>query len=106
MEAEHLMAFILDCHIPPDNRICPCLATLSFNKASLSGDFFVQVLQSHAPLPGISWEHGRLRSIEVLSGDIGDHHHMACEDIEQACGGDLIFHFTQEFTCWATRLII
>ena len=93
MEAEHLKALILDRHIPHVNMVCPHLGILSFNDTTLPGDVLVQVLQSHAPLPGISWELRCLRSFEVLSCDIG-HHHVALENIVQACVGHLSFPFT------------
>jgi len=93
MEAEHLMALILDSHIPHANMICPHLAILSFNNTTLPGDVLVQVLESRAPLPGISWEQRCLRSVEVLSSDLG-HDSVALENIVQACEGYLIFRFT------------
>jgi len=51
MEAEGLMAFILD---PHDNMGCPQLASLSFGNITIPGDILVKVVQSCTSLPGCS----------------------------------------------------
>ena len=91
VEDEILTAFILDSHIPHDNRVCPRLIGLTFCHTIFPGDILVKVLQSRTPLSGISREDRCLRSVEVFEcPDIADH----CVDLEnimEACRGKFTF---------------
>jgi len=83
MEAEGLMAFILD---PHDNTVCPRLASLSFRNTTIPGDILVKVVQSRTSLPGISLD-TCLCSVAVIECAGIEDHQMSLKGIMEACGG-------------------
>ena len=86
---EHFGAFILDPHISHDNMVCPKLATLSVYSTELPGAVLVKVVQSCVQLSGVTWENRCLQSVEASGCWSQEDHHVALEQIREACGGRL-----------------
>ena len=87
--AEHLMALILDSCLPHDNMVCPKLAMLSLIQHTLAGEVLVEMVESHAPLPGVPWANRCLQSVKIQCGFLKDTCIRDLEVISATCGSCL-----------------